>query len=110
MYVVVHHRVTDREKFLATSPEQIGGNAPAGVQVRHFLPARDASAADCLWEVESLGALQREHVLRGRLGARTGPAAERFGEGLDTFDWILGSRPREPSLEAAASRPLRAFT
>jgi hypothetical protein len=58
MYVVVHHRVTDREKFLATSPEQIGGNAPAGVQVRHFLPARDASAADCLWEVESLAALR----------------------------------------------------
>jgi hypothetical protein len=26
--------------------------------VRHFLPARDASAADCLWEVESLDALR----------------------------------------------------
>jgi hypothetical protein len=26
--------------------------------VRHFLPARDASAADCLWKAESLDALR----------------------------------------------------
>ena len=58
MYVVVHHRVIDRERFLATDPKDIGGNAPAGVQLRHFLPARDASAADCLWEVRSLEALR----------------------------------------------------
>jgi hypothetical protein len=58
MYLVVHHRVTDREKFLATDPRDIGGNAPPGVIVRHFLPARDASAADCLWEAGSLDALR----------------------------------------------------
>lgn len=58
MFVVVHHCVVDREKFLATDPRHIGGNAPAGVQVRHFLPARDASAADCLWETESLAKLR----------------------------------------------------
>jgi len=67
MYVVVHHRVTNRDRFLATSPEDIGGNAPAGVQVRHFLPAKDASAADCLWEVESFDALRDylDPALRG---------------------------------------------
>ena len=34
MYLVVHHRVINREKFLATDPQDIGGNAPAGVEVR----------------------------------------------------------------------------
>lgn len=67
MYVVVHHRVTDREKFLATDPQDIGENGPPGVQVRHFLPAQDASAADCLWETESLEALRNylDSVTRG---------------------------------------------
>lgn len=58
MYFVVHHQVVDREKFLDTDPKDIGGNAPPGVQVFHFLPARDASAADCLWEADSLDALR----------------------------------------------------
>ena len=58
MDVVVHHRVIDREGFLATDPQDIAGNAPPGVQVRHFRPARDASAVDCLWETESLDALR----------------------------------------------------
>jgi hypothetical protein len=58
MYLVVHHRVIDRERFLATDPKDIGGNAPAGAVVRHFLPAADASAADCLWEADSLDTLR----------------------------------------------------
>jgi hypothetical protein len=58
MFAVVHHRVVDREKFLATPPEYVAGNAPPGVRVYHFLPARDASEADCLWEVPSLDALR----------------------------------------------------
>jgi hypothetical protein len=58
MYYVVHHRVVDREKFLVTDPDDIGGNAPPGVQVFHFLPASDASAADCLWEADSLDQLR----------------------------------------------------
>ena len=58
MYLVVHHRVIDREKFLATDPKDLGGNAPSGVVVRHFLPATDASAADCLWEAGSLDTLR----------------------------------------------------
>jgi hypothetical protein len=58
MYLVVHHHVFDREAFLATDPRDIGGNAPPGVTVFHFLPARDASAADCLWEAPSLDALR----------------------------------------------------
>lgn len=58
MYVVVHHRIIDREKFLATDPQDLAGNAPPGVDVRHFLPARDASAADCLWKAESVDVLR----------------------------------------------------
>jgi hypothetical protein len=67
MYIVVHHHVVDREKFLAADPKDIGGSAPPGVVVRHFLPARDASAADCLWEAESLDALRDylDPALRG---------------------------------------------
>jgi hypothetical protein len=58
VYFVVHHRVVDRDRFLATDPKDVGGNAPAGVDVLQFLPARDASAADCLWDAESLDALR----------------------------------------------------
>jgi hypothetical protein len=67
MYFVVHHHVVDREKFLATDPKDVAGNAPAGVDVFHFLPASDASAADCLWEAESLDVLRDylDPALRG---------------------------------------------
>jgi hypothetical protein len=67
MYLVVHHLVIDREKFLATNPQDIRGNAPPGVEVRHFLPARDASAADCLWKADSLDTLRDylDPALRG---------------------------------------------
>ncbi len=58
MHVVVHHRAFDREAFLATDPQDIAGNAPPGVVVHHFLPAQDASAADCLWETPSVDALR----------------------------------------------------
>ena len=58
MHVVVHHRIVDRQKFLATDPQDIAANAPPGARVRQFLPARDASAADCLWESVSLDALR----------------------------------------------------
>lgn len=61
MHAVVHHRIIDREKFLATDPQDIAGNAPSGVEVQHFLPAGDASAADCLWEGPSLDAI-RDYV------------------------------------------------
>jgi hypothetical protein len=61
MHIVVHHLVTDRERFLATDPRDIAANAPPGARVHQFLPARDATAADCLWEVDSLDAL-RDHL------------------------------------------------
>jgi len=70
MYLVVHHRITDRKGFLATDPKDIGGNAPDGVVVKLFLPARDASAADCLWDAPSLDAL------RGYLDPATSGIAE----------------------------------
>lgn len=65
MHVVVHHRITDRDKFLATDPQDIAGNSPPGARVLFFLPARDTSAADCLWEAESAD------ELRGYLDAAT---------------------------------------
>ena len=58
MYYVVHHSVFDKERFLATDPKDIAGNAPEGVTVFTFLPATDSSAADCLWEADSLAVLR----------------------------------------------------
>jgi hypothetical protein len=58
MYLVVHHKVSDRDKFFASDPRDLAGNAPPGVDLFHFLPAKDASAADCLWQADSLDALR----------------------------------------------------
>jgi hypothetical protein len=54
MKVVVQHRITDFDKFLAMDPE--GG--PPGVQVRQFFPNKDGSAAVCLWEAPSIDTLR----------------------------------------------------
>ena len=67
MHVVVHHRVIDRERFLATDPQDIAAGAPPGAKARQFLPARDASGADCLWESESLDAI-RDYLDRATRG------------------------------------------
>ena len=38
MYVVVHHRVIDRDNFLATDPREIAGNVPPGDTTYGFRP------------------------------------------------------------------------
>jgi hypothetical protein len=58
MYLVVHHKVSDRDTFFASDPRDLAANAPPGVDLFHFLPAKDASAADCLWEADSPEALR----------------------------------------------------
>ena len=89
MYLVVHHRVVDREKFLATDPRDIAGNAPRGAAVRWFLPARDASAADCLWEADSLQAL------RGYLDPATRGICENTYFEVDS-GFAMGLQPTAP--------------
>jgi hypothetical protein len=58
MQVVVHHRITDPEKFASMDAAEVGAGAPAGVQVRQFLPFKDGSAAVCLWDTHSIDALR----------------------------------------------------
>jgi hypothetical protein len=61
MYVVAQHRIKDPEKFFSTTPQEVGENAPPGVQGRQFYPGQDRIAAVCLWEADSIDAV-REYV------------------------------------------------
>jgi hypothetical protein len=59
MYVVVQHDIKDPETAFSRGEKLIKGDgAPAGVRVLQFYPSRDQSAVTCLWEGESLGAVQ----------------------------------------------------
>jgi hypothetical protein len=58
MHVVVHHRITDPEKFASMDAAEVGGAGPSGTQVWQFFPYKDGSAADCLWETHSIDALR----------------------------------------------------
>ena len=58
MNVVVQHRITDSEKFASMDAEEVAGGAPAGAQLRQFLPAQDGSMAFCLWDADSIDNLR----------------------------------------------------
>jgi hypothetical protein len=61
MHVVVHHRITDSEKFFSANAEEVAGGGPPGVSGRQFFPSQDRSVAVCLWETPSIDAL-REYL------------------------------------------------
>ena len=58
MHVGVQHRITDPEKFASMDAAEVGAGGPPGTQVRQFLPAKDGSAAFCVWETGSMDALR----------------------------------------------------
>jgi hypothetical protein len=59
MYVVVQHRFKDPQVALARGEKLIKNeDAPAGVNGLQFYPSQDRSAATCLWESDSVGAVQ----------------------------------------------------
>ena len=58
MHVVVHHRITDPEKFFSMNAEEVAGGGPPGVQGLKFFPSRDRSVAVCLWEADSIDTLR----------------------------------------------------
>jgi hypothetical protein len=59
MYVVVQHTFNDPQTAFARGEKLIkGADAPPGVRVLQFLPSTDASAATCLWESQSVDAVQ----------------------------------------------------
>ena len=73
MHVVIRHYVSDQMKWdrsvknIMSMIEQ--HRLPTGVKPLVFLPSVDGRNADCVWEAESLGALQK-FVDRETTGAR----------------------------------------
>jgi hypothetical protein len=56
MHVVVIHRISDPEKFWGAASES---ELPEGVTLHSALPNDDGSRAVCLWEADSLDAVQQ---------------------------------------------------
>ena len=60
MYVVVQHEFIDPPTAFARGERLIKNEgAPAGARGLQFYPASDGSVAVCLWEAESVDAIQR---------------------------------------------------
>lgn len=67
MYVGVVHKVEDPQAMLSRGePLNDPANAPAGVRPLQFFPAKDLTAATCLWESDSVETL-RDYI-DGTLG------------------------------------------
>ena len=59
MYVVVHHQIKDQQTAFSRGEKLMTGeSAPAGVRVLQFYPSTDGSAVTCLWEADSVEAVQ----------------------------------------------------
>jgi hypothetical protein len=59
MYVVVQHHFKDPQSALARGEKLIRNEgAPTGVRGLQFYPSEDHSAATCLWEADSVDAVQ----------------------------------------------------
>jgi hypothetical protein len=60
MYVVVQHQFNDPQTAFSRGEKLIKNEgAPAGVRGLQFYPSRDGSAATCLWEADSVAAIQQ---------------------------------------------------
>ena len=60
MYVVVQHQFTDSQTAFSRGEKLIKNEgAPAGVRGLQFYPSRDGSLATCLWESDSVEAIQQ---------------------------------------------------
>ena len=59
MYVVVHHQIKDKQTAFSRGEKLMKNeDAPAGVRVLQFYPSTDGSVVTCLWEAESVQAIQ----------------------------------------------------
>ena len=73
MHVVIRHSISDPAKWeqsvknIMSMIEQ--GKLPGGVKPLEYLPSVDGRNADCVWEAESLQALQK-FIERETKGAR----------------------------------------
>jgi hypothetical protein len=59
MYVVVQHSIKDPQAAFSRGEKLIRGEgAPPGVRALQFYPSTDGSAVTCLWEADSVEAVQ----------------------------------------------------
>ncbi len=56
MYALVHHQMSDPERFLAIT--QSGATFPSGFEVLAFLPDVSHKAATCIWKAPGTTALK----------------------------------------------------
>jgi hypothetical protein len=60
MYAVVQHEIKDPQVAFARGEKLMRNEgAPAGARVLQFFPSTDGSAVTCLWEADSVDAVQR---------------------------------------------------
>lgn len=60
MYVIVQHEIKDPQAAFARGERLIKGEgAPTGARALQFYPSRDGSAVSCLWEADSVEAIQQ---------------------------------------------------
>src|SRR5512137_1564356 len=73
MHVVIRHYVSDPAKWERSTKNIMAmieqHRLPAGLKPLEYLPSVDGRNADCVWETESLGALQK-FIDRETTGAR----------------------------------------
>jgi hypothetical protein len=87
MYVVVQHAFKDPQTAFARGEKLIkGADAPPGVRVLQFFPSADGSAATCLWETESVDAVQ------GYVDSTLGDSSDNTSYEVDA-DQAFAERP-----------------
>ena len=73
MHVVIRHYVSDPAKWDRSTKNIMSmieqHRLPAGLKPVEYLPSVDGRNADCVWETDSLGALQK-FIERETTGAR----------------------------------------
>jgi hypothetical protein len=62
MYVTVHHKITDQNKWEQSSKNMMRimeeNRLPQGLKGLMYLPSKDGGSADCLWEADSVDSLK----------------------------------------------------
>jgi hypothetical protein len=105
MYVVVQHRIKNPQAAFSRGQKLVKNEGvPAGVRGLQFYPSRDRSAVTCLWESDSVDAVQQY------VDSTLGDASENT---VTRSTWSTPSRasrpayanPRPSSLESSALAP-----
>ena len=98
MYVVVQHQIKDQQTAFSRGEKLIKNEgAPAGVRGLQFYPSADGSAITCLWEADSVEAIQQ--YVDSTLGDSSRNACYEVDAGQAFAERPLGL-PAAPTLAA----------